>query len=54
MRCSCLKCVHNTDGYCECSSYIEIDENGECDSMWIIAEKEDDEYDEKEKAADLR
>ena len=33
MRCHCLKCVHNIDGFCECSSYIEIDKNGECDSI---------------------
>ena len=33
MRCHCLKCVHNIDGFCECSSYIEIDKNGKCDSI---------------------
>lgn len=43
MRCNCLKCVHNIDGFCECSSYIEIDKNGECDSMWILIDREDDE-----------
>lgn len=42
MRCNCLKCVHNIDGFCECSSYIEIDKNGECDSMWILIDREDD------------
>ena len=41
MRCNCLKCINNDDGYC-CAS-IEIDENGECDSMWILAVEEDDE-----------
>ena len=42
MRCNCLKCVHNIDGFCECSSYIEIDKNGECDSMCILIDRDDD------------
>lgn len=43
MRCSCLKCINNDDGYCYGS--IEIDENGECDSLLILADREEIECD---------
>lgn len=42
MRCSCIKCLYNNEGYCEDSSYITIDEHGECENMLII-EAEDGE-----------
>lgn len=35
MRCFCFKCYENEDGYCSCSSYVIIDENGECNMMDI-------------------
>ena len=41
MRCNCLKCINNDDGYC-CAS-IEIDEDGECDSLLIPDDRGDDE-----------
>lgn len=51
MRCAVKNCLSNEDGYCMDSSYVSIDENGECDQMPIIeadnkedkAEKEDKE-----------
>lgn len=30
MLCDMLRCVNNEDGYCMCSSYVEIDETGAC------------------------
>jgi hypothetical protein len=50
MRCRVVKCNENEDGCCMCSSYVEIDENGQCDHMWVRTEdKEDDESeDDKE------
>lgn len=30
MPCDVLRCVNNADGYCMCSSYVEIDETGCC------------------------
>lgn len=45
MRCAVKNCLSNEDGYCMDSSYVSIDENGECDQMTIIEaeEKEDKE-----------
>lgn len=49
MRCRVLNCKENENGYCTCSSYVEIDEDGYCDSMFIPGEPEDDESeDDKE------
>lgn len=45
MRCRCLECINNEDGYCGCYDPIEIDENGECDCLWILTDREDDEND---------
>lgn len=36
MRCAVKNCLSNEDGYCMDSSYVSIDENGECDQMTII------------------
>ena len=36
MRCRVTKCIHNEDGYCYRESYVEIDENGECDEMCVL------------------
>ncbi|MBO7696631.1 MAG: hypothetical protein J6T10_28725 [Methanobrevibacter sp.] len=35
MRCYCFKCYNNEDGYCSCSSYVAINENGKCTIMDI-------------------
>lgn len=35
MLCDVLSCVNNVDGYCMCSSYVEIDETGECKEINI-------------------
>ena len=45
MRCAVKNCLSNEDGYCMDSSYVSIDENGECGQMTIIEaeEKEDKE-----------
>lgn len=40
MRCKCYKCERNDDGYCCDSSYVVIDENGECDLMFIKSNEE--------------
>ncbi len=40
MRCRVLNCRSNKDGYCMDSSYIEIDEDGECDCMLVIEDIE--------------
>lgn len=40
MRCRVLDCIENVNGYCLASSYIEIDENGECDSICVPTEEE--------------
>jgi hypothetical protein len=33
MRCSCYECINNDgDGYCSAPDYVEIDEEGKCDS----------------------
>lgn len=40
MRCAVKNCLSNEDGYCMDSSYVSIDENGECDQMTIIEAKE--------------
>ena len=40
MRCEVLTCVHNENGYCLDSSYIEITKDGECDSICIIEDSE--------------
>ena len=39
MRCRVTKCIHNEDGYCYRESYVEIDENGECDEMCVPSEE---------------
>ena len=41
MRCNCFKCANNDVGYCGCYDSIEIDENGECDSLNIPLSVED-------------
>ena len=43
MRCRVLKCIENESGYCLCSSYVEIDENGECSCMCVPTESDDKE-----------
>lgn len=35
MRCRCITCKENENGYCTCSSYVEISEDGSCDSMLV-------------------
>lgn len=35
MRCDCFNCECNTDGYCDISPHITIDENGQCNEMLI-------------------
>lgn len=47
MRCNCFKCTNNGVGYCGCHDSIEIDENGECGSLNIplnIEDNIDDHY----------
>lgn len=39
MRCAVKNCLSNGEGYCIDSSYVSIDENGECDQMTIIEEE---------------
>ena len=41
MRCRVYKCYENEDGCCMCSSYVEIDENGQCDRMYVPTESEE-------------
>ena len=42
MRCHVYNCIHNNgEGYCENSSYVIIDENGECTDM-LVREKDTD------------
>lgn len=41
MRCDVKNCLSNEDGYCMDSSYVSIDENGECSQIEII-ESEDE------------
>jgi hypothetical protein len=48
MRCRVLKCYENEDGCCMCSSYVEIDENGQCDRMYVPTESEVNEDEEAE------
>ena len=40
MRCAVKNCLSNEDGYCMDSSYVSIDENGECDQTTIIEAEE--------------
>lgn len=42
MRCCVLKCHENEDGYCMCSSYVEINENGQCKSMRVRHEENEE------------
>lgn len=42
MRCRVLKCRENEDGCCMCSSYVEIDENGQCDCMRVRSEDKEE------------
>lgn len=39
MLCAALICEHNKDGYCLDSSYVSIDENGECNSYFPVEGK---------------
>ncbi len=41
MRCDCLLCENNEDGYCLNSSYVCITEDGMCDSMLLMPKEED-------------
>lgn len=41
MRCAVKNCLSNEDGYCMDSSYVSIDENGECGQMEIIEAAEE-------------
>ena len=43
MRCAVLDCINNENGYCLDSSYVEIDENGCCDEMLVIAKHKNNE-----------
>ena len=36
MRCAVLNCKENENGYCSCSSYVEIEEDGSCSEMFVI------------------
>lgn len=42
MRCRVYNCKENENGFCCCSSYVEINENGECDSMYVPAEADNE------------
>lgn len=35
MRCNCIKCHYNEDYYCRQPDYVSIDQNGECDQMFV-------------------
>lgn len=35
MRCDCIKCDYNEDYFCSQPDYVKIDENGECEQMFI-------------------
>jgi hypothetical protein len=41
MRCDCLLCENNEDGYCLNSSYVCITEDGMCDSTLLMPKEED-------------
>ena len=43
MLCNCYQCWDNEDGYCSRSSYVVIDEDGRCDSVYIPTEDDTDE-----------
>lgn len=45
MRCQVLNCVENENGYCMASSYVGIDETGQCDSIRIVVKEEVEEDD---------
>ena len=32
MRCNCIMCIENEDGYCSCPSYVTISEDGSCET----------------------
>ena len=41
MRCYCYKCENNENGYCGVpDGNVGIDENGECDALWIREKEE--------------
>jgi hypothetical protein len=42
MRCAVLNCKENENGYCTCSSYVEIDETGSCTEMFILTKENTD------------
>lgn len=44
MICYCYQCWDNEDGYCSRSSYVVIDEDGRCDSVYIPTEDDTDEH----------
>lgn len=33
VRCRVRNCIENDNGYCMCSSYVEIDEDGTCSEI---------------------
>lgn len=43
MRCQCLRCRENEDGYCGCESYVCIGPDGTCDQMVIPFEEKEEE-----------
>ena len=40
MRCRVYKLYENEGGYCMCSSYVEIDDNGQCDRTYVPTQSE--------------
>ena len=42
MRCDCIRCRWNESRYCAApSGDVEIDENGECNMLWLLVDMED-------------
>lgn len=37
MRCNCIMCIENEDGYCSCPSYVTISEDGSCETATIVS-----------------
>ena len=35
MRCEVKDCINNLNGYCDIDSYVTIQDDGTCDSMFI-------------------
>lgn len=44
MLCDMLRCVNNAEGYCMCSSYVEIDETGCCREIYIKSMEENERH----------